>query len=179
MVLSASAALLSASVSVAQTSAPVTPRPEHFGVGVSAALGSEGAIGAFRASLPTSDRFRVELSAGHVHESGEKGTVADGFSFSAQLHWLWRGRSASGWSGYWLFGPQVLEASSRTPVIWPDGTRTWFVEDRLIATVQGGYGWDWLSPHGARTGVEVSGGSTYGVPVVFAHVFLVWGPARR
>jgi hypothetical protein len=123
-----------------------------------------------------SHRFRVEFSAGHVHEPGDEGVVASGFSFSAQLHWLWRGRNASGWSGYWMFGPQVLEATSRTPVIWPDRPRTWRVEDRPIATMQGGYGWDWLSPHGVRTGVEVSGGSNYGVPVFFAHVFLVWGP---
>jgi hypothetical protein len=98
-------------------------------------MGSEGTIKAFWVSLPASDRFRVEFSAGHVHESGEEGVVANGFSFSAQLRWLWRGRNASGWSGYWFFGPQVLQARSKTPVIWPNRSRTWLVNDRPIATM--------------------------------------------
>jgi hypothetical protein len=117
--------------------------------------------------------------AGHVHDSRTDGQVANGFSFSGQLHWLWHGRQTNGWSGYWFFGPQFLEASARTPVIWPNGSRTWLVDDRTIATMQGGYGWDWLSPHGARAGLELSAGSKYGVPVVFAHIFVVWGPPRR
>jgi hypothetical protein len=172
-------ARLASSTAAAQPAPVASNTAERFGFGVAAGLGSEGTIRAVRISLPASDRFTVELTAGHVNDLRGGDVVADGASFSAQLRWLWHGRDAKGWSGYWFFGPQVLEASSRTPVRWPNGTQTWLVDERAIATMQGGYGRDWLSPHGARTGLELSAGSNYGVPVVFAHLFVVWGPPRR
>jgi hypothetical protein len=174
------ALLAHASTTTAQTDLPsAQPATERYGFGVAGAIGLPGRLAGVRVSLPATDQIAADLTLGRVHGRGDDGVVLGGTSFSAQIRWLWRGRDSHGHSGYWFGGPIFLGATNRTQIRWPDGKRTTKIDDTSVITGQFGYGWDWLTPHGARTGLELSTGGNEGGPMIFAHGFLVWGPTRR
>jgi hypothetical protein len=171
------AVLLPYSVAMAQE--PPKPasssaaRPE---VGAVGGVGLPGRVAAVRLGGQVNERFAVDFSAGHVDGADRDGDGAHGFSFGAQVRWLWHGRDAKGRSGYWLAGPQVLQSINRTEVRWPDRPSTYIVDETPLTTVQFGYGWDVLMKNGARAGLEISTGGSERGASPFVHLFVVWGP---
>lgn len=158
---------------------PTPPRVERFGVGIEGMLGLPGRSGSVRASLPVSDRIAADFALGKIHGYGEQGQVVGGTSVMAQARWLWHGRHPDGHAGYWFYGAMFMEATNRTRIKWPNGTWTTKIDRQPLRAGRVGYGWDWLSSHGTRTGLELSWGGNEGGPMCFAHLFVVWGPLRH
>ncbi len=176
-----SVAILShASMTFAQDEPPTTQvRAERVGIGVDGMLGLPGRSGSVRVSVPVTDRIGADFALGKIHGYGDQGQVAGGTSLMAQARWLWHGRHPDGHAGYWFYGAMFMDATNRTLIKWPNGTWTTKIDREPLRAGRLGYGWDWLSPHGARTGLELSWGGNEGGPMFFAHVFVVWGPERR
>lgn len=161
----------------AQSSVPQSPASkEPIALGGVVGVGLPAQLASVRLSLPFGKTWALDLDAGRVHGLGNDGQVAGGSGYGAQLRWLWHGRNAEGLSGYWLGGPLYLQATNRTT--WRAGNLTGVLIERApIATVQFGYGWDWISASGTRAGIELSKGGGEG-PVFLVNVFVQWAPPR-
>jgi hypothetical protein len=154
---------------------------ESWKVGVVAATGFPPALGAVRLSAALGPTTGIDFFVGRMagYPGGEPG---DGFGpvFATHVRWMRGGRSTTGDSRYWVFGVLATTMHSSTLIIYPGGVRRYLVDDHAAVGPRVGYGWDHITRRGTRVGAELTTGAiAEETPVVFASVFLLWGPPRR
>ena len=166
-------ALVQPAFAAAQNAPAPLPPAEHFGLGAYGAVGTS-AIGALRLSLPLGQKAGLDVDVGQVRSRDEPNS-----SMGIQVRYLWRGRRATGGSGYFVIGVLRLHETHR--ILAGDGRRTWEIVERRTPTMpQVGYGWDWQHRRGTRLGLELTTGSEGEAgPRAFAKLFIVWGPPLR
>jgi hypothetical protein len=174
-VLSIALALL---VSVTSAGAQIR---ESWQIGVNGAVGFPPALGAVRFSAPLSPKAGVDLLVGRMagYSGGEPG---DGFGrvFVTHFRWMRSGRSATGDGRYWVFGVLATHMRFSTLVIYPGGYRAYLVDEHNAVGPRFGYGWDTVTRRGLRIGAEFTTGAiAEETPVIFANVFVMWGPPRK
>jgi hypothetical protein len=152
-------------------------RVEPLNVGVSAAAGLPSSVGAVRFGAPLGEHAGVDLAVGRLNGFGRTRT---GPAYIAHVRWIRGGRAASGGSRYWIFGALGMHTTSSTLVIYPGDVRRYLVKDETVVMPRIGYGWDRITRHGMRVGLELTTGAAgEQAGLMLANVFVTWGPPRR
>jgi hypothetical protein len=154
---------------------------ESWKLGVTASAGFPTSLGGFRFSAPLAPKAGIDLIVGTP--AGNHGNhPGDGYGrvFISHIRWIRDGRAESGDSRYWIFRVMRMHARWSTLVIYPGNVRKYLVTDETLVGPRVGYGWDGITRRGTRFGVELTTGAVgEEMPVLFANVFVMWGPPRR
>ena len=149
--------LLIASVLSTMAHAQTTSTREGSGaVGVVAGLGPQGGgHGMLRLSADSRKRLALDVDLG----AASNGTSSP-FFFVGQLRVFSRATASSPvFRDYFIVGMTWLRVQARTEVRWPNGTRTYFVQDLPGSTGLLGYGAEWKRKSRVRVGCEVGVGA--------------------
>ena len=156
-------------------------RRESWKLGVTASAGFPTSLGGFRFSAPLAPKAGLDLIVGTpVGDHGNQPGDGYGRLFISHVRWIRGGRDESGASRYWIFGVMGMHARWSTLVIYPGNVRKYLVTDEALVGPRVGYGWDAITRRGTRLGVELTTGAVgEEMPVMFANVFVMWGPPRH
>jgi hypothetical protein len=165
--------VLVAAVLCGAVPAAAQDRVEPVSVGVTAGAGYPAGLAGVRIAGPLGRHGGVDFAIGHV-TNGQREPA-----YLAHLRWIRGGRRASGNSRYWIFGALVTHETSSTLVVFPGNERQTVVERRTLVMPRVGYGWDHVTRHGARGGIELTTGSAgEEAGLLLANAFVTWGPPR-
>jgi hypothetical protein len=146
---------------------------EPVNVGVTAGVGFPAGLGGVRIAGPLGGHGGVDFAIARLTK-GERDPA-----YITHLRWSRGGRAASGNSRYWIVGALVAHETSSTVVVFPANDRHTLVERRTLVMPRFGYGWDHVTRHGARAGLELTAGAAGEEQgLLLANVFVTWGPPR-
>ncbi len=160
-------------VLLATSAARAQGRIEPLNVGVTAALGVPAGLGAVRVGGPLGGHAGIDVAIGQLTGASRNPACI------THVRWIRGGRAESGASRYWIAGLLVTHETSSTLIVFPGNERRTLVERRTLIMPRVGYGWDHVSQHGMRAGLELTTGSAgEEAGLMLANVFLSWGPPR-
>jgi hypothetical protein len=146
-------------------------------IGVTGAVGFPTFKGGVRVSTPLGTKGNLDLEVARI---GPMHEPEFGAAFTGDVRWMRRGRQLSGNSRYWIVGAMFVDAKTSTPIIYPGHVVRTLEERHTLIVPRIGYGWDHVSHHGARAGIELSTGAAGEEEgFFFANVFVMWGPPRK
>ena len=146
---------------------------EPISLGVTAGLGVPANLVGVRIAGPLGRHGGLDFAIARLTKG------ASDPAYITHVRWIRGGRAASGNSRYWILGTLVAHESSSTLMIFPGNERRYLVERRTLVVPRIGYGWDRVTRHGARAGVELTTGSAgEQAGLLLANAFVTWGPPR-
>jgi hypothetical protein len=143
---------------------------------VTAGGGFPAALAAVRVGAPLGSHAGIDAGVARLAASGWRAGPA-GF---AHVRWLRSRRDAAGGGRYWIAGALGMRTTSSRSYGTATTIQGYIVTRRTVLMPRVGYGWDQVTRHGMRFGVDLTGGSAAeDVSLVLLNVFAMWGPPRR